>query len=72
MAVFHGKKGEPVVFLAKSEREDKTLLVGFRAGGLSLFAALRYDLQSLARGLFAAAAALAAARRLLRRARRVG
>lgn len=55
------------VYLARSPKQDKTLLVGVRAGGLTGFAALRYDFRSLLRYVCAVLAALAALRRLARR-----
>jgi len=55
------------VYLARSPKQDKTLLVGVRAGGLTGFAALRYDLRSLLRYACAVLTALAALRRLTKR-----
>lgn len=52
--------------LVRSQREDKTAYLAVRAGSLAGFAAVRYDLRHLLRyaaALFAALAALRAARR---------
>lgn len=52
--------------LARSQREEKTAYLAVRVGDLAGFAAVRYDLRHLLRyaaALFAALAALRAARR---------
>lgn len=46
--------------LARSQREDKTAYLAVRAGNLAGFAAIRYDLRHLLRGLCALLAAVAA------------
>ena len=52
--------------IAKSQREDKTAYVAVRAGEMTGFAAVRYDLRSLLRYAGVTLAALIALRRLLR------
>lgn len=55
------------VYLERSPKQDKTLLIGVRAGGLTGFAALRCDLRSLLRYACVVLTALAALRRLAKR-----